>query len=189
MQALAYWLGYEYERYRYYKLRELAIVSELVCLLDRVLPKKGWLIDCEVPFSEILGKKMQGHQKHVDLAIRKYSKKPDGKKPYCALIEVKRFQSGIKAIEKDIKRIADLKKKKEGLSGWVIACSSGMLPGERLNDSGHATRKHFNVDVMYRIRRIVHASPYAGKWYTKKKGGGYVIRKGAFHVALLEVLN
>jgi len=30
MQAPAYWLGYEHERYRHYKLREIAIVSELV---------------------------------------------------------------------------------------------------------------------------------------------------------------
>ena len=41
MQALAYWLGYEHERYRYYKLREIAIVSELVCLLDWALSKMG----------------------------------------------------------------------------------------------------------------------------------------------------
>jgi len=164
VQALAYRIGYEQERYRYYKLREIAIVSELVCLLDGALSKNEWLIDCEVPFSEILGIKKKGHQRHVDFAIRKYSKKQDGRKSHCALIEVKRFQSGFKAIEKDIRRIADLKKNKEGLSGWVIVCSPGKLPPSWLNDSGHATRKHINVNnSMYRICRFVHASLYADK--------------------------
>jgi len=189
MQALAYWLGYERERYRYYNLREIAIVSELVCLLGGALSKKGWLIDCEVPFSEILGIKKNLPQKRIDFAIRKYFKKKYNKKRYSVLIEVKRFKSRIKAIEKDVKRIASLKSKKKDLSGWVIVCSHGNLPPIWLNASGHARHKHFNVDGgMYRIRRIVHASPYTDQWSNKKKNAGNIKRKGGFHVALLEVM-
>lgn len=184
IQALAYWIGYQQEKYRFYKLREIAIASELVCLLDANLSSKGWLVDCEVKLSDILNTSGSKKRQFIDFAIRKKMDKSDSKKSYSAMIELKRLQSGNTAFEKDIARISSIKKD-INISGFIIACSPGVLLSEWINDNGYASRKIFKCgDSEYRIRRLVHASPYANR--TIKKNS---IPKGIFHVGIVEVLK
>jgi hypothetical protein len=185
MQALAYWLGYERQRYRFYDIREIAIVNELVHLF-RASIKDGLHVDCEVPYSSF-SKSWISKREKVDMAIWSHEKNSKNKK-YQAIIEVKRFASGNKAIENDIFRIHKAINENKDLSGFIIACSPGTIPVAKkiawINNQLKASRKILitSEGKKYRIRRIVHAYPTLSAKDKKPPAT-------CFHVALVEVLR
>jgi hypothetical protein len=198
LQALAYWLGYEHKRYRFYEIREIAIANELVHLIEANIKQLQFYIDCEVPYYAFSKEDQKAATRgKADIAI--FSLSDDKKdKSYQAIIEVKRLKARKRKIEADINRIHEALTKSSNpfLSGFVIACSPGPLHSTMwLTDKRKASRKLFrteNKGAPYRVRRVVHAYPsfqvVTVAVRQRKKGGGSKPLAG-FHVVLLEVLN
>jgi hypothetical protein len=176
LQALAYWLGYERQRYRFFDLREIAIANELVHLLEPYIRQTGCYIDCEVPYKIFLSSSLTDNRK-ADIAIWSTADKCKNKH-YEAIIELKRFKAPLKAIKADIDRIKDAVDNINGMTGLFIACSPGSICDEWINSSYHATRKYlYTNNTVYRIRRILHSYPFSGN------------PSAGFHVVLGEILG
>jgi len=167
MQALAYWLGYDYKRYRFYDIREIAIANEMVHLLEANVKQAGSFLDCEVAYKNFSkGHQNNKHDQRADFAIWSPDKDNKKIKKYQAIIELKRLKTKKKKIEEDIERLHDVIKNtsNENLSCWLIAFTPGAIPDNWITEKQYATRKVLKTQngSCYKIRRVVHAYPTFG---------------------------
>lgn len=132
MQALAYWHGYQFERYPFFELREIAMAHELAALLSATRANK-LRVELEKPYKELLIKKSDGEgdikKCFLDLYVEMVDSSGD-KQIHC--VEIKRLKTQNQSINKDIDKLANLKKFK-GMQAWVIVCGKGDLPTKGKN--------------------------------------------------------
>ena len=127
MQALAYCQGYQFERYPFLELREIAIAHELAALLSATRANK-LRVQLEKPYKELPLKKhnLEDGIKNcfLDLYIETVNSSGD-KQIHC--VEIKRLKTQNQSFDKDIDKLAKLKKCK-GMQAWMIVCGKGNLP-------------------------------------------------------------
>ena len=132
MQALAYWHGYQSERYPFLELREIAIAHELAALLSATRANK-LRVELEKPYKELPLKKSDVergvNKRFLDLYMEIVDSLGD-KQIHC--VEIKRLKTLNQSIDKDIDKLANLKKFK-GMQAWVIVCGKGDLPTKGKN--------------------------------------------------------
>ena len=132
MQALAYWHGYQFERYPFLELREIAVAHELAALLSATRANK-LRVELEKPYKELLIKKSDAEggikKRLLDLYVEMVDSTGD-KQIHC--VEIKRLKTQSQSIDKDIDKLANLKKFK-GMQAWVIVCGKGDLPTKGKN--------------------------------------------------------
>lgn len=132
MQALAYWQGYQSERYPFLELREIAVAHELAALLSATRANK-LRVQLEKPYKELPLKKHNPedgiNRRFLDLYIEMVDSSGD-KQIHC--VEIKRLKTQNQSIEKDIDKLSSLKKFK-GMQAWVIVCGKGNLPTKGKN--------------------------------------------------------
>ena len=132
MQALAYWHGYQFERYPFLELREIAVAHELAALLSATRANK-LRVELEKPYKELLIKKSDAEggikKRFLDLYVEMVDSTGD-KQIHC--VEIKRLKTQSQSIDKDIDKLANLKKFK-GMQAWVIVCGKGDLPTKGKN--------------------------------------------------------
>lgn len=140
LQGLAYWVGYRKQIYPYYKLSEGAIIAESQLLISARL-ETGENLECEV-----FHNKIYNTPKFVRADLVIYDSK---KIKY--VIEVKRYEAGIKRILEDFKKLAILKNEaKDEFQCFVLLVSQQKLPKEFVNKNGLAKRgklKFESLDV------------------------------------------
>ena len=132
MQALAYWHGYQFERYPFLELREIAVAHELAALLSATRANK-LRVELEKPYKELPIKKSDAEggikKRFLDLYMEMVDSTGD-KQIHC--VEIKRLKTQSQSIDKDIDKLANLKKFK-GMQAWVIVCGKGDLPTKGKN--------------------------------------------------------
>lgn len=160
-QALAFWLGYQEERSSRHAIREIAIVTELLALLDAKLTRKQFRVHCETPWSDIIP------DNHYDCSVN--MRRTDitiamDKHTHFA-IEVKKIEGRFTQAPsagwvKDLEKLCELKNLRADLAIRLIVVSSQQLPSEWLSQTGRAGRQVFETNsVKYRLRRILKAHP------------------------------
>jgi len=170
MQALAYWHGYQFERYPFLELREIALAHEFAALLSATRANK-LRVELEKPYKELTLKKSDAEadikKRFLDLYIEIVDSSGD-KQIHC--VEIKRLKTKNQSIEKDIEKLASLKKFK-GMQAWVIVCGKGNLPTKGKNKEslwakngslqiakGSSRPIQTNLGSTYYARRIIRVS-------------------------------
>lgn len=160
-QALAFWLGYQEARSRRHPIREIAVVTELLALLDAKVVRKQFRVHCETPWSKVEPTSSQNGylgMKRVDITISK------DEVTHLA-IEVKKIEGRITQtasapLIKDLAKLCELKKLREDLAIRLILVSNHTLPNEWITPTGRSARQIFEANgVKYRLRRILKALP------------------------------
>jgi len=132
MRALAYWHGYQSERYPFLELREIALAHEFAALLSATRANK-LRVQLEKSYKELPLKKHnledRINKRFLDLYIEIVDSFGD-KQIHC--VEIKRLKTQNQSIEKDIDKLANIKKFK-GMQAWVIVCGKGVLPTKGKN--------------------------------------------------------
>jgi hypothetical protein len=169
LQALAYWIGYQHERYRHHPLSEGAIVDEFARLLSEKLGRDRGLVVCREHSIGAVSGNRGDDAKRFDVVVGS----PSGNKAnlvaepaYC--IEVKRAS---KAYESDLERLRIAASESQGRwRGFAIVV--GHARPEFLNDKHKARRGTFpsSNGVSFAVRRVVRAhgavqaKPKSGHW-------------------------
>jgi len=164
-QALAFWLGYQEARSRRHPIREIAVVTELLALLDAKVVRKQFRVHCETPWSKIEPdlkptSSQNGYlgMKRVDITIAKDD-------VTHLTVEVKKIEGRITQTDsaawiKDLTKLCELKMLREDIAIRLILVSNHTLPNEWITLTGRAGRKIFKANgVKYRLRRILKALP------------------------------
>lgn len=160
-QALAFWLGYQEARSSRHPIREIAVVTELLALLDAKVPRKQFSVHCETPWSLLVPTYSQVGSlgmKRTDITIAKDD-------VTHLAIEVKKIEGRITqtasaAWIKDLAKLCELKNLRKGIAIRLIMVSNHNLPIEWMTPTGRAVRQVFEANgVKYRLRRILKALP------------------------------
>jgi hypothetical protein len=160
-QALAFWLGYQEARSRRHPIREIAVVTELLALLDAKIARKQFRVHCETSWSFLVPTISQDDDmgnRRADITITK-----DEVTQFA--IEVKknegRFtQTASAAWIKDLSKLCELKELREDIAIRLIMVFNHPLPSEWMTQTGRAGRQIFEANgVKYRLRRILKAHP------------------------------
>ena len=168
-QGLAYWAGYQGIRFARHPLREIAVVTELACLLDGLSHcKKGCVrVECEKTFSSILGEGAfipdMYRRNRVDLAL--FAKDGSAVK---LIMEVKVFDGKIpfrksEGWHEDLRRLYWLKSQCEELETRLVILTMQPLPAAWLSGKSRAVRSeqvHPELGVNFKVRRVLRALPY-----------------------------
>ena len=168
LQGLTFWVGYKRSLYRDYPLSEGALVTELRSLMHANLPDDLFL-KCEVGY-RLLAKKFVRHdliagRHRADLVVA--NKVASSKDPNRLLyspkfvFEVKRASSPNLQIDKDLKRLAALKKCRPIARTFLIVLSEAGRNNRFVNEKGLTRRGQHKIDGMdanYHIRRTVKAA-------------------------------
>jgi len=132
LQGLAFWLGYKTNLYPHYPLTEGAIVGELASLISAHLDS-GMKLECEAMYKDLHSKNMGNLR--ADLIIRQNSSDPH-------VIEVKRYTASDKLIQKDIKRLGELKESFPCTRCFLIITSQSEKPAKYLTEKTNAVRSN-----------------------------------------------
>jgi hypothetical protein len=134
-QSLAYWHGYQSQRYPNLALREIAIAHEFAALMSSAL-KNNAKVKSEVAYSEIFDSsnisrsEVRKNDKKIDVLIdfSDVKSKPDGKL-YKVCVEIKRLKIGVRGLESDVDKLSKIRSKNNyRLDRWVLVCGYGLLP-------------------------------------------------------------
>lgn len=168
LQGLAFWLGYEQQITRNYKLTEGAIFAEAVKLIRANLYKNEKL-HTEKMYRE-LGVKDFGQQR-VDLVVSN----EDG---LIAVLEVKRNIKDFRLIIKDFERLRALNSQHKNTKCFLLFASQGVRPKRFVNEKGTANNIDFiGKNYIAHVRRVCKAT---STFRSKEK---------AHYVCLIEVLS
>lgn len=160
-QALAFWLGYQEARSSRHPIREIAVVTELLALLDANIASKQYMVHCETPWRVLVPTSSQDgnmSMKRSDITIAKEN-------VTHLAIEVKKnegriTQTASAAWIKDLSKLCELKMLREEIAIRLILVSNHTLPKEWITPTGRAARQIFEANgVKYRLRRILKALP------------------------------
>ena len=185
LQGLAFWMGYRNTICHEYIFNEYSLVEEFSFLLKSLLGKE-YTIKREEPYSKHFSKIKGGK---MDLFITD----KDGKEKY-AVIEAKRWrvkditnQKGEKEeryitdneIERDIIRLAKVKKGDNDIPCFFILISERARPAEFVGENGKAVKKEFKkkVENLEYSTRILKASASFEK------------KENAYYCCLVEILK
>lgn len=162
-QALAFWLGYQEKRSLRHPIREIAVVTELLALLDAKSSRKGFSIHCEQTFSKILDGEIipnELKQKRADIVVSN----GDGKITH--VLEVKKVDSKIPLCSKtpwvnDLRKLESLIINNQQISCRLVLVTNAPLPSHWLTNSGRSVRTGQTLDnITFKIRRILKAYPF-----------------------------
>ncbi|MCX8484550.1 MAG: hypothetical protein ORO02_04990 [Bacteroidia bacterium] len=160
-QALAFWLGYQESRSSRHNIREIAVVTELLALLDAKVARKQFRVHCETKWGELIHERNQVGSlgmKRADITITKND-------VTHLAIEVKKIEGRITQAAsatwtKDLSKLCKLKMLREDIAIRLILVSNHTLPNEWITPTGRASRQIFEAnEVKYRLRRILKALP------------------------------
>jgi hypothetical protein len=162
-QALVFWLGYQERRSHRHTIREIAVVTELLALLDAKSSRKGFNVYCEQTFNKLLkGNDCPNElkQKRADIIVS------DRDENITHVLEVKKVDSKIPLCPKahwvnDLRKLECLNKYNPQLSCRLVLVTGSALPSQWLTNSGRSVRTHQTIDsVKFKIRRILKAYPF-----------------------------
>lgn len=162
-QALAFWLGYQEKRSLRHPIREIAVVTELLALLDAKSSRKGFNVYCELTFNKIL--KVNNcpnelKQRRADIIVS------DRDENITHVLEIKKVDSKIPLCSKtpwvnDLRKLECLNKYNPQLSCRLVLVTGSSLPSQWLTNSGRSVRTDQTIDnVKFKIRRILKAYPF-----------------------------
>ena len=134
-QSLAYWHGYQSQRYPNLALREIAIAHEFAALMSSALKNKA-KVKSEVAYSEIFDisnvskSESRREDKKVDVLIDFSDLKPNSDRTrYKVCVEIKRLKIGVRGLENDVDKLSKItSKNKCRVDRWVLICGYGILP-------------------------------------------------------------
>jgi hypothetical protein len=164
LQGLAFWMGYRNTTCYEYVFSEYLLVDEFSFLLKNLLGKE-YIIEKEVQYSEPFPEIEKGDT--MDLLITDKDSKNH------AVIEVKRWRVRDRTnnerryirkeeIEKDIIRLAEVKKINKDIPCFFILISEKARPAEYVGKNGNAVKKEFKIkgydDLEYSVIRALKAS-------------------------------
>jgi len=166
-QGLAYWMGYQGIRFARHPVREIAVTTELACLLDGPARGKGLRVDCEKTFSRIVGERLhvpdEYRRNRVDLALV-------GKDQALVQLamEVKVINGKVpfrrnEGWHEDLKRLSWLKSQRADLETRLVILTKQPLPKEWLTDKLRAVRTlqyYPSHGVGFKVKRVLRALPY-----------------------------
>ncbi len=168
LHGLCYWIGHQRSYFSDYPLLEGAITAELCGLLNSKIDRDAdGYIYCEVMYKLITGFD-EPDQRRADLMIAKTEKyltnvdRNELQDTLNTVIEIKRGSASKKEIEKDLQRLAYVKKLKPSVRAFLIIVSEGKLPKQYdwFAESGHdltAAKKAIKIedkDAECRVRRV-----------------------------------
>ena len=130
LQGLSFWIGYKKQLYPHYPLSEGAIVGESQNLLYSRL-EKGQKLFCEYPYSKIID--LPETDNRADLVIL------ENDLP-SVVIEVKRYEAGIKLIYSDFEKLSLIKEDNNKIRCFVLLISQQKIPTHFVRKDGIANR-------------------------------------------------
>lgn len=136
LQGIADWIDAKPESEDEILINEDEIRNEMTQLLISKLDPP-YTIKNEVVYAEI-GKKLS-NKDQADIIIYNQNNVE-------SVIEVRRFESGRKAIEKDLKKLASVKNCDAAINCFLILVSHKKAPFPFILDGGNATRMAFIID-------------------------------------------
>lgn len=170
LQGIAFWLGYKKQYFNNYHLTEGAIVGELTQLISFSLSKEE-VLRCEVMYNEI--NPLHNGGQRLDLSILE---KDSNICRYA--IEVKRYEAGIKLIEKDLIKLFELKRSDEGIRCFLLVVSQNEFPEFLVTTSGNS--KRINLVEEYGLDAYVRR--------TCKASSSFKVSNNANFASIIEVL-
>ena len=167
LQGLAYWVGYRRARFRHYHAQEAAVCAELWCLLSAHIVD-GLRVVPEYPLKKIV-KKPPASKERVDIVIAKKEKgkvRENLEIEYVIEVKLAKYSKSNKldltAIQKDLKRLAAIKKERPKLRTIIVLVSERCRRIKFVTDEGIAKRQDFEIDgtstEYFRIRRVCKVS-------------------------------
>lgn len=176
LQALAFWYGYQKQRFPHLALREIAIAHELAALMLAQMKSTSKVV-LEKSYRDLISKKLlkpslnesreKFSKQSLDLYVETINKE-GGVEINC--VEIKRLAKNAKEIEGDVKKLSIFKRKKEFYT-WVIVCGEGELPRKAFGQNVSWVKKGKNEIAkgtqfpitslngsIYCVRRIYSAS-------------------------------
>lgn len=169
LQGLAYWIGYRKELYPHYKLSEGAIVAESQLLIITRLDSNQ-ILKCEVLYKTLNNKNHS--QLRSDFVIYK-----EGKAQF--VIEVKKYEAGIKKIIEDFQKLKSLKNDQKHMRCFLLIVSQKIFPKRIITPKGIARRKLSFEGLNLRIIRNCKSTSSINQNSYKKSN----------YCTLIEVLN
>lgn len=162
-QALAFWIGYQHQRYRHYYLPEAALGTELTALINAEIPHS--LIVHREPLYRDIGKRgkwMRGIR--ADIAVTGDSGSQDIDP--ITVIEVKRADN-INEIHMDLVRLSYFKTDNPSARTFLFIASQNHRPNDWVLHNGEAERgnqaitvidKKKEISVNFAVRRSIKAA-------------------------------
>lgn len=133
LQGTAHWIGYKNQFYSGHLINEGAIVSEVTGIMSACMDSNQ-KIECEKQYSEI--------SNNINGSIRAdIVRCTDGKIDF--VVEVKRFEAGIKLIEADLHKLAKVKESNKDIRCCLLLISQTKAPFPFVNDNGVADRNKY----------------------------------------------
>jgi hypothetical protein len=168
LQGITFWLGYKKQLYRHYPLSEGAIIGEACHLVYANILEIDSLI-CEIMYKK-MGVKDAGQTRADLVIIDKATQKEK------VIIEVKRNSASLKLINEDLKRLADVKRKKHNVRCFLLLVSQSSKPKTFVNHNGMAVKKTIPfADFHADVRRVCKAT------------GSFKGKNSAHYACLIEV--
>jgi hypothetical protein len=143
-EARAFWLGYQEARSSRHPIRKIAIVTELLALLDAKIASKQYRVHCETPWTVLVPTSSQDGKmgmKRSDITIAKDN-------VTHLAIEVKKIEgrtirTASDAWIKDLSMLCELKMLRENIAIRLILVSNHTLPYEWITPTGRAASQIF----------------------------------------------
>lgn len=162
-QALAFWIGYQHQRYRHHYLPEGAIVAELSALIYGET-SDNFLVHREILYKNIskAGKWMRDIR--ADLAVTEIATSSQNQEN--TIVEVKRADK-IDEIRMDLVRLSYFKTDNPSAHTFLLIASQNHRPDEWVLQNGEAERgiqqikvldKKKEITVNYAVRRSIKAA-------------------------------
>jgi hypothetical protein len=165
LQGVTYWIGLNRCQYNSHPLGESAIAAQLRNLIQGNLPP-GHTLSCEANYQALAGvaplpPTLSGRAR-ADFAVFEEADAKERKSVPKFIIEVKRGCSSPQAIDKDLRRLADIGLLLPNCRTMLFLVSEKRRPPRFTQADGTAIRNRQSIPGhtgKFRVRRIYRASP------------------------------
>ena len=165
LQGVAYWIGHRRCLYRDYPLSEGALVAEICNLIYASLPRDSVLL-CEVQYSKLLDDAKDRPtelqvRSRVDLMVAERSPTAGDEPTPKFIIEVKRAAAPKAQINMDLRRLAALRTRCNGVRAFLFLISEAARPERFVDEEGKSRLGRHRIpesDGHYRVRRTWKAA-------------------------------
>lgn len=178
LQGVAFWIGHRQSLYSDYPLSEAAMVTEVCNLIHANLPNE-YRLRCEVQYSEFVGDGSSGsiipEKARVDLVVEQKDEDPTSP---SFVIEVKRASAPKAQINKDLRRLVEVKEKLPSVRVFLFVISEKSRPVRFVSEEGKSILGKHRIEgskAYFRVRR------------TWKAAKSYKSKESAHYACLLEV--
>lgn len=147
LQGIAHWVGYKKQFYNGHLLNEGSLVSEITSLMNAYM-NYNQRIDCELRYS-VISSNFKGNER---ADIVQFTNDKIG-----FIIEVKRYESGRRLIETDIKKLNAIKSINKNIRCCLLIISQGSVPSLLVSEKGNAYKQKFTItgsEIKYKIIRV-----------------------------------